>query len=142
MKIKNLITAVILFSSGFGILNAEIIKLDTDKTSMVFKADKGKKLKHLYYGDKIQDSDLKNLTSAVGSGATVYPDYGMITVPETAVAMIHSDGNMTLDLRVEAVEKKIVDGKDVTSIILKDSYYPVSVKINYKSFPEQDMFET
>lgn len=141
MKLKSILTGFFLLSLGIGTLKAEIVKIDTDNTSIVLKADKGRKLKHLYYGDKIPATDLKNLTSAVGSGATLYPDYGMITVPETAIAIVHNDGNMTLDLVVDRVEKNTVDGKEVNSIVLKDTYYPVEVKLNYKVFPKEDMLE-
>lgn len=141
MKTRTLITATFLLMMSAMSIKAEIVKIDTDNTSLVFKADKGKKLKHLYYGDKLPASDLKGLASAVGSGRSQYPDYGMITVPETAIAMVHSDGNMTLDLVVDRVERKTIDGKETTSLVLKDSFYPVEVKLNYKSFPEQDMLE-
>ncbi len=120
----------------------DVVKIDTDNSSYILRADKGKKLKHLYYGSKISDLDVKNLKSAVGNGRTAYPDYGLITIPETAIAMVHNDGQMSLNLLVDNVQESQVDGKTVRTIVLKDSYYPITVKLNYKIFPEQDMIET
>lgn len=125
-----------------GTAGAESVRINSSESSILLDATKGKKLRHLYFGSKLSDTDASNLTAALGKGYKAYPDYGMITVPETALSLIHSDGNMTLDLRVEGVEKKQENGAEITSIILKDTFYPVSVKINYKTFPEENVIET
>ena len=44
----------------------------------------------------------------------------MNTRRETAAAATHTDGNMTLDLVVDRVERE----GNVTSVSLKDKYYP------------------
>lgn len=134
----SLVLSMLLVSSA---VKAEIVKIDTDNTSMVVKADKGKKLKHLYYGAKIPETDLKSISSATSGAATLYPDYGLITVPETAISMVHFDGNMTLNLLLDHMEKKESNGTSTTTFVLKDQYYPVEVKLNYKAFPKQDMLE-
>lgn len=125
-----------------GTAGAESVRINSSESSILLDATKGKKLRHLYFGSKLSDTDASNLTAALGKGYKAYPDYGMITVPETALSLIHSDGNMTLDLRVEGVEKKQENGAEITSIILKDTFYPVSVKINYQTFPEENVIET
>lgn len=125
-----------------GIAGAESVRINSSESSILLDATKGNKLRHLYYGSRLSDTDAANISAAHGKGFKAYPDYGMITVPETALSLIHADGNMTLDLRVESVEKRNENGNEITSVILKDTYYPVSVKINYRTFPDEDVIET
>lgn len=123
-------------------LAARNVKIDTDNSSIVLEANKGKKLRHLYYGGKLTDTDASNLRPAIGKIYTAYPDYGMITIPETALAMVHSDGNMTLDLVVDDVTSRKENGADITTITLKDTYYPILVKVNYKTWKGENVMET
>lgn len=123
-------------------LAARNVKIDTDNSSIVLEANKGKKLRHLYYGGKLTDTDASNLRPAIGKIYTAYPDYGMITIPETAIAMVHSDGNMTLDLVVDEVTSRKENGADITTITLKDAYYPILVKVNYKTWKGENVMET
>lgn len=118
------------------------VKIDTQGTSLVLEANKGKKLRHLYYGGRLTDNDASNLRPAIGKVYNAYPDYGMITIPETAVAMIHSDGDMTLDLIVDDVTSGKENGADITTITLKDTRYPIVVKVNYKAWPDENVTET
>ncbi|MDE6339160.1 MAG: alpha-galactosidase [Muribaculaceae bacterium] len=134
--------AILLASTGNVNIVAENIKIDTGNSSLVLQADKGKKLRHLYYGGKITDNDAMNLRPAVGKIYNAYPDYGMITQPETAIAMIHGDGNMTLDLVVDDISSRKDEGADIQTITLRDTHYPVSVKVNYKTWPNENVMET
>lgn len=133
-------TLISLISCNF--TYAEYIKIDTENTSLVLDAVKGEKLRNLYYGTKISETDSQNLSSSLGKGYKAYPDYGMITVPETALALIHDDGNMTLDLRVDKVSKRKEKGNEIVEFTLKDTYYPVSVKVCYKTYPGEEVLET
>ena len=121
---------------------AELLKINTENTSLVLDVDKGKKLRNLYYGIRISDNDIDGLVAALGNGHNAYPDYGMITVPETALSITHSDGNMTLDLRIVDFIKHSDNNSDITTISLKDSHYPVLVNINYKTYTGEDVIET
>ena len=120
-------------------LFARTVKIDTPNTSTVLDAKKGKKLKHLYYGKYIGDKDLESLMPALGKGVNAYPDYGLITIPETAIAVRHSDGDRTLDLVVDTVIPS-VDG--ITTIRLRDAVYPFFVNVNYRTYPGEDIVET
>lgn len=144
ISLRKFAVAAIVLSMASAVQNvsAKAIKIDAGNTSLVLDADKGKRLKNLYYGVKISDSDAEGLKSALGKGYNAYPEYGMITVPETALSVIHPDGNMTLDLRFDSIDKKTEEGAEVTVVTLKDTYYPVTVRLNYKVYPESDMLET
>ncbi len=137
-----LLFATIISLVSYHNVNAETIKIDTGNSSLVLEANKGKKLRHVYYGGKISDNDVSGLRPALGKVYTAYPDYGMITIPETAIAMVHGDGNMTLDLVVESTSSRKEDGADITSITLKDTHYPVYVTVNYKTWQNENVMET
>ncbi len=123
--------------------HAEIVEISTPSTSLVLDAKKGSALKHLYYGAKISDKDsFGQLRRSGGRALDAYPAYGMNNNSETAIAATHADGNMTLELVVDGVEKKRVDGADITIVKLKDTYYPFYVNVNYRTRPGQDVIET
>lgn len=140
-RILPLLLLALCASPGQGIF-AETVKVDTPNTSMVFLADKGKKLKHLYYGKHLSDIDLQSLRSALGNGVNAYPDYGLITIPETAISMRHADGDMTLDLVVDTVFVSAETNPSLTIVRLRDTLYPVTVDVNYRTYPGEDMLET
>lgn len=122
---------------------AEIVEVSTPSSSLVLDASKGKKLRHLYYGAKISDKDTYGqLASAVGASLDAYPAYGLTTTSETAIAATHADGNMTLDLVVDGVSRSSRDGADITTVKLRDTYYPFFVNVNYRTYPGEDVIET
>ena len=123
-------------------LTARNVKIDTDNSSIIINAENGKKLHHLYYGSKISETDAANITQALGKGNLAYPDYGMITLPETAIAMIQPDGNMTLDLVVDNVSSRKENGANITTFTLKDTYYPIIVTVNYRTWQGENVMET
>ncbi len=123
-------------------LAARNVKIDTDNSSIIINAENGKKLSHLYYGSKISETDAANITQALGKGNLAYPDYGMITLPETAIAMIQPDGNMTLDLVVDNVSSRKENGANITTFTLKDTYYPIIVTVNYRTWQGENVMET
>ena len=141
-KSITLLFATIVSSITVTEISAKNVKIDTQNTSLVLEAEKGKKLSHLYYGGKISENDAAALRSASGKIYSAYPDYGMITLPETAIAMIHSDGDMTLDLVVDGISSTHDNGADITTVTLKDTHYPVVVKVNYKTWKDKNVMET
>ncbi len=142
LRLISLSLSALTFCTGAHYTYAENIKIDTQNSSLVLQADKGKKLKHLYYGGKISNEDVNNIRQAGGKIFNAYPDYGMLTMPETALAMIHGDGNMTLDLVVDGVSTRKENGADIRTVTLKDTQYPVTVKVNYKTWPNENVMET
>lgn len=121
---------------------AEIVHISTPKTSLVIDAKKGKDAKFLYYGNKLSGSEVDELKSAGTPNLSVYPSYGMSTVSESALSAVHADGNMTLDLVVDKVSKHKDGDSDVTTVALKDKYYPFFVNVNYRTYPDEDVIET
>ncbi len=121
---------------------AKVLKLDTPSTSMVLDAEKGKNLKFLYYGGRISDSDADNLRAAGSPVADAYPAYGLDTTREAALSAVHADGNMTLDLKVESTSARRDGDSEITTVKLRDSHYPFTVSVNYRTYPAEDVIET
>ena len=116
---------------------AETVHISTPGTSLLLKADKDKELRFYHYGEKLSDTDIKSIMASKASWVNAYAPYGINTRRETAVAATHTDGNMTLDLVVDGVEH---DG-NTTTISLKDTHYPFFVKLNYRTYPDEDIIE-
>ena len=120
----------------------KILKLDTPSTSLVLDAEKGKALKFLYYGGLISDNDASNLRAAGSPVADAYPAYGLDATREAALSAVHADGNMTLDLKVDSYESRKENGAEITSVKLKDAYYPFDVTVCYRTYPGEDVIES
>ncbi|MBR5924448.1 MAG: alpha-galactosidase [Bacteroidales bacterium] len=122
------------------VLLASIIALNTANTTMAFQADPGAELKIVYYGAKLPDLTKGALDNY--SAQRAYPCYGVIATEEAAFAAIHPDGNRTVQLWVEDTSLQAWEGGQVLCVNCKDNYYPLRVKIYYKTFRDQDMIET
>ena len=122
--------------------NAVNILISTPNTSLGLVADEGKELKLVYYGAKIGKNDLD---AHVESGAFLtpaYPVYGMNTPSEDALAICHSDGNMSTTLVVTGCAKQQEGDRTITRISMKDPAYPLFVDICYRTYDGSDVIET
>lgn len=122
--------------------SAETIHIATPETSMVLNATKGSPLYYIYYGSSLSDKELDGLGHSGMWAHNAYPVYGLHPYNESAMALTHADGNMTLDMAVDNVEKTTDNGADITSITLKDKVYPLTLKLNYRTYPGEDIIET
>lgn len=136
-KRTNLFLGTLLLTGG---LFAQSVYVFTPNTSLVLSAPEGGKLEYLYYGGKLSDADMQNLEASQWKHAA-YPEYGMNCPAETALAVRHADGNMTLQLEVlkVAVSKEADAVKTVVS--LKDKVYPFFVDVCYKAWQDADVIE-
>ena len=121
-------------------LLASIAVLHTANTTMVLETEPGQELKTIYYGTKLSESE----TAMLGSykAQRTYPCYGVIGTEEAAFAAIQSDGNRTVQLRIDSAETSSWDGGNQLCVTCKDGFYPLTVKIFFKTFKDQDMIET
>ena len=121
-------------------LLASIAVLHTANTTMVLETEPGQELKTIYYGTKLSESE----TAMLGSykAQRTYPCYGVIGTEEAAFAAIQADGNRTVQLRIESAETTPWDGGNQLCVTCKDGFYPLTVKIFFKTFKDQDMIET
>ena len=126
-------------STLFAIL-ASIIALNTANTTLALTAAPGEEARIVYYGTRLPDATKGALDTY--SAQKAYPCYGTIGTQEAAFAAIHPDGNRTVQLWVEDSSIQAWEGGQILCINCKDNYYPLRVKIYYKTFRDQDMIET
>lgn len=137
-KRVNLFMGLLLLT---GSLCAQKVCVSTPNTSLVLSAPSGGELRCLYYGNKLMDIDLQNIETTQ-SAHTAYPVYGLNCPSETALAVKHADGNMTLQLAVTGVTTRREDNATVTVVELKDKVYPFFVNVCYKAWQDADVIET
>jgi len=115
------------------------ILIETNNTSLVFSVGKNQKLYQVYLGEKLLNpEDYKTLPNQ----HEAYVPSGTDNLFEPAIKMLHNDGNPSLELLVTD-EKVIRDGNLVTtSILLKDSKYPVEVRLNFAAFQKENIIKT
>ncbi|MDE7408296.1 MAG: alpha-galactosidase [Muribaculaceae bacterium] len=125
-------------------MQAEKVHVTTPNTSMLLDATKGKPLRFLHYGERLSDTDVNNITSSGDNGTQAYPAYGLATQYETAMSAIHADGNMTLELVVDKVDRHKDGNKNITTVTMRDKHYPFFVDVNYLTYDgdRQDVIET
>ncbi len=135
---RKVIIISILLCLSTTITWAEQVVIETKNTTMVLNVDINKQPQYVYYGTKLSAYDLQHLQVPRNGRMDAYPAYGMNCPAEAAIAMTHSDGNLSTELYVSGINKQ----GDITKINLKDPQYPVSVALCYKAYFDEDMIET
>lgn len=101
MKVKNKIYLLAGISLLAGNILAQNISISTPNMSLVLNAPTGGELKYLYYGNKLNEVDIQNITDAKNCDHVVYPTYGMNCPGETALSVKHADGNVSTQMEIE-----------------------------------------
>ena len=141
-KLRTTLATCLCSITAFSTLYAENICISTPNTTLVLDATTGKELRYTYYGEKLTPTDLENIGQAKDLFQMVYPPFGMVCLSETALSVVHSDGNMSTQLAVENIQKSTDANSSVTTIRLKDKIYPFHVDINYRTYTDSDIIET
>ena len=138
---QSLIAAIgLLLSSS---LFAKDYLISTSKTSLLITANAGEPSKMQYYGVSIAPGQIQSIYDAgLVLNANSYPAFGLQTVGEKAIAITQLDGNMSLDLAVDAVTQYTSKDGEITEVLLKDKIYPVWVKQCYKAYKGTDIITT
>ena len=141
MMKRRMMLLVGLFVVSATMAFAEQVVVQTKQMSLVLNVEKGKKPQYVYFGSRLSEADLSHLQMPVGGRMDAYPAYGMNAPAEAALAMRHSDGNMSTDLTVTGVERIKNDGNTITVIHMRDVVYPVNVDLKYMEYKDVDMIE-
>ena len=120
---------------------AEQVSVNTGKMSLVLDVENGKPVQYLYFGTRLNNADLQNLKVAVNGRMDAYPAYGLNTPAEAAIAMRHSDGNLSTALVATGSDVKAEGNATVTTIHLKDPVYHIKVDLKYRTYSDVDMIE-
>ena len=132
---------------GLGVFSGNLYAKDylisTPNTSLLITAVPGEKSKFQYYGCRIFEKGIQGIyDSGLAFGLESYPVFGLNTPGERAMAVTHSDGNMSLDLAVEEVKQYTSNEAEVTEIRMKDKVYPFVLKQIYKAYKRTDIIST
>ena len=112
------------------------IVIETKHSALVYSVGKNKKLYQAYLGEKLNNASDYLLQRNIHEA---YIPSGTDNLFEPAIKMLHNDGNPSLEL-LFSEEKMLFDGNvTTTSIILKDPVYPVTVKLIFVSYFEEDI---
>ena len=119
----------------------EEICIETRNTQMLLKRVAGDTLKFVYYGPRLDAADTHRMLKEEDKTLMLYgyPVFGTADGTAYAMQMEHADGNQTLDLKVEGIDRLQDGGVDIR---MRDRVYPVDVKLCYRTYPESDMIET
>ncbi len=148
--VKSLLTLGLIIV--FNCLNAQTISIpvSTETHTILLQTDETKLLRTVYFGESLaNESEYANVSnmfrfkdSNIGINNAAYTTAGTWNISEPAIQLTHSDGNTSLELKYDSHNTKLLE-KNVrlTSIVLKDPVYPVSVTLFYKVFINENVIE-
>jgi len=123
------------------------IPITTTHNALVLRTDAAGRLNILYFGEKLLDAkDYDNLPASYRNNTDIlssaYTPAGSTSLAEPAIAITHTDGNHSLDLRyVSHTTTNESDDVSTTAIFLKDPVYAVEVTLYYKRYAKDDVIE-
>lgn len=136
---KLLFLMMLFFTSGYAGQYKKIIKVTTKDNMLILAVNNNNKLIQLYYGNTFTD-DLSKLDIA-SENNEVYAPFG-INTSTASIGITHADGNTTTDLNFQDYTvRKIDENTDETVIALKDSYYPLGIKLYYRTYRNENVIE-
>lgn len=121
---------------------ADSFLISTPHTSLLLEGDKGSSLNILYYGSKITDKEIEQVKNAgLGFYSPAYPAFGFGYNPETALSVLHPNGELALQLVFENSQRQDKGNYELVTFTLKDKKHPFQVKLNYKAYKTNDIIE-
>ncbi|HEY0670297.1 MAG TPA: glycoside hydrolase family 36 N-terminal domain-containing protein, partial [Sphingobacteriaceae bacterium] len=145
-----LITAIFLIFNYEAFSQKASIPVQTNNISLLLQADNSNYLRTMYLGKPLKNTSEYDKVPSVRllneQGSTrnnlAYSAAGTNTMYEPAIAVVHTDGNNSLDLAYQRhTVSTSADGATLTTIYLKDRVYDFFVELYYKSWPKEDVIE-
>ena len=119
--------------------NEIFIPVTTADNALVFRVDNAHKLRQCYYGPKLNKADYPSVQI---STADAFPTFGTSNINEAALRVVHADGNTSTELIFDSYTvEKVSDGVELTTITLKDSFFPFQVKLFFKAYQKDNVIE-
>ena len=128
------------------------IRISTDAIDLVLQVAENNRLYQVYLGEKLSSDasfshfDWNVYPGSDGSygvrGHEAYPGSGGEDFFEPAVAITHSDGNLTTYLYYKGSEQKAVNGGTETVIRLADDKYADEVTLHYVAYAKENVIKT
>ncbi len=115
------------------------IVIETKHSALVYSVGKSKKVSQVYLGEKLNNAAEYRLQRNIHEA---YIPSGTDNLFEPAIKMLHNDGNPSLEL-LFADQTSVKDGNlTTTTITLKDPQYPVTVKLVFVAYFDEDIIKT
>lgn len=140
-SMKRLLSCALMLCATATSVLAEQVAITAHNIQLVLKADRGKAPEYLYFGSKLSQHDLNNLSVSANGRMDIYPAYGVNPANEAALSVRHSDGNLSTELQVSGVDQKADGQATLTTIHLKDPAYNFFVDLCYRAYNDVDMIE-
>ena len=151
MKNKYSFFCIVCFLS-FSLSGQQVtIPIETQNTAVVLQTDNHKRLKIIYTGKTLKEKSeyaetgkmLHLQSQGAASNNNAYAVAGIDNnFTEPAIAVVHVDGNNSLDLLYAShATSETADGATLTIVTLRDPVYPFVVELNYKAWEKEDVIE-
>jgi len=151
MKTQYIILSLIIFCNLSLQSQQVTIPIETKNSAVVLQTDNNKRLKIIYTGKALKSGYEYAATGKVfhlnsqgaASNNNAFSVAGIDNnFTEPAIAVVHADGNNSLDLLYEShLTSKTTDGAMLTTVTLKDPVYPFFVDLYYKAWKDKDVIE-
>lgn len=141
MNVKAILLAGLFCLSGIvHAADKPVIRIETGNTSLIYRVGDNGRLYQSYLGKRLNhEADIDHLPL----GTEAYLTHGMEDYFEPALHIVHNDGNPSTLLKYDThTSQKLSDGSNETVITLSDAQYPVTVKLHYIAFPEENIIKT
>ena len=135
-------TLLSILAAGASLLHAGPVTVETPNISLVINVENGRSPEYVYFGPKLLAGDIDRLQKPTDGRMDAYPAYGLNLPSEAALAMRHSDGNLSTALQVTGVSTDSETNGTLTTITMADPAYPIEVKLHYRAYNDVDMIET
>ena len=141
MNLKTTLLAGLLCLAGIAhAIEKPVIKIETGNTSLIYRVGDNGRLYQSYLGKRLNhEADINHLPQ----GTEAYLTHGMEDCFEPALHIVHNDGNSSTLLKyVSHDSRNLSDGVNETVITLADDQYPVTVKLHYVAYANEDIIKT
>ena len=141
MNLKTTLLAGLLCLAGIAhAIEKPVIKIETGNTSLIYRVGDNGRLYQSYLGKRLNhEADINHLPP----GTEAYLTHGMEDYFEPALHIVHNDGNSSTLLKyVSHDSRNLSDGVNETVITLADDQYPVTVKLHYVTYANEDIIKT
>jgi alpha-galactosidase len=118
------------------------VSIETPNTMLILHAGEGQDLRMAYYGPRV--TSLQELCDAGADlNSSALPAFGTVDMVQLpALQVLHADGDLNLELKVEDYEVKAESASKTHTFTMQDKLQPVTVKMFYKAYDRVDIIET
>ena len=127
------------------VIQPRTIGIQTDNSSLVLSVREDGTVNQLHYGSKVDEAEFAPVPYAEGrysSGALAYPATGGRYIGVPALHLKYADGTHNTELRYIGHETSETADCKTTTVLLKDYYTDVQVKLVYEAYPKYDVIVT